>query len=411
MDISRKILIKELMRETEQYLIGKGYCKSTLGVYKATWNRFVAFSDSEYYDRKKAEIFLRQYFGIDVRKIDQKLDMRMRHALRHMNSLEEFAQSGSVCRRKIRSLSIPPSEKFNLFFQDYLNYQKQCGYSENWLKKAETVLKIFLLAVQSIGIAEPAEINENTIQMFESIISAKQDFCANTRRESCKRIGIYLHWLYQQKIIEKDLSLLLPNIRRIPPAIPVVWSEEDIEKILAAIDTANPVGKRNYAMFLLLARTGLRISDVVSLQFDNIRWSKNCIQITQQKTGNMLSIPLSKELGMAIVSYLKYGRPVSDSSYVFLGHNAPFDPLHYHNNFHVEMRNYMRRAGITVPQQGHTGVHSLRHSFATNLLKKGTSVENISQILGHSNINVTETYLRVDIEQLRLCALELGDVK
>ena len=75
------------------------------------------------------------------------------------------------------------------------------------------------------------------------------------------------------------------------------------------------------------------------------------------------------------------------------------------------MKRYMRRAGIVMPPQGHTGVHSIRHSFATNLLKKGTSVENISQILGHSDINVTETYLRVDIEQLRLCALELEDVK
>ena len=411
MDISRKILIKDLMRETEEYLLGKGYRKSTLGVYKATWNRFAAFSASEYYDRKKAEAFLLQYFGIDVRRIDQKLDMRMRHALRHMNSLEEFAQSGSVCRRKIRSLAIPPNEKFNLFFIGYLNHQKQCGYSGYWVKNTEAALKIFLLAVQSVGITGPTEIDADTIRMFDDILSSNQDICANTRRERCRKVGAYLNWLYQQKITEKDFSLLLPNIRRTPPALPIVWSEGDIERILDTIDTANPVGKRNYAIFLLLARTGLRISDVVSLQFDNIHWSKNCIQIIQQKTGNMLSIPLSKEIGMAIVSYLKYGRPVSGSPYVFLGHNAPFEPLHYHNNFYVEMKRYMRRAGIVTPQQGHTGVHSIRHSFATNLLKKGASVENISQILGHSDINVTETYLRVDIEQLRLCALELEDVQ
>ena len=67
----------------------------------------------------------------------------------------------------------------------------------------------------------------------------------------------------------------------------------------------------------------------------------------------------------------------------------------------------MRRAGITLPTGKHAGLHTLRHSFATNLLKKETSLQDISQILGHSNISVTETYLRVDIEQLRLCSLNM----
>ena len=79
----------------------------------------------------------------------------------------------------------------------------------------------------------------------------------------------------------------------------------------------------------------------------------------------------------------------------------------YHNNFNPELRKYMRRAGITVPKEGHAGVHTFRHSFATILLKDEASLQDISQILGHSDINVTETYLRVDIEQLRLCSLDL----
>jgi len=411
MNTSKKILIKDLMRDTEQYLLKRGYNKSTLGVYKATWNRFLAFSDSQYYEREIAKSFLIRYFGINIDKIGQKLDMRMRHALRHMNSLEEFAQNGSVSKRKIRSFHQTPLDKFSLFFSNYLKYQEQCGRSQDWLKNCEVSLRILLIAIQTSGTETPEKIDEQTIEKFISIITNEKMCSANTRRARCSKIGGYLHWLYQQKITEKDFSHLLPNIRRTPPAIPTIWSETDIEKIIAAIDTANPVGKRNYAIFLLLARTGLRISDIVNLQFDNICWNKNCIQLSQQKTGNMLSIPLSKELGMAIVSYLKYGRPESNSSYVFLSHYAPFEPLHNHNNFHVEMKNYMRRAGITIPPQGHTGVHSIRHSFATTLLKKGTSIENISQILGHSSINVTETYLRVDIEQLRHCALGLEDIK
>lgn len=82
--------IKELMEKTEQWLLGQGYKKSTLGVYKATWNRFLSYSASPAYSRETAEQFLLQYFGVDVHAINQALDKRMCHARRHMNALDEF---------------------------------------------------------------------------------------------------------------------------------------------------------------------------------------------------------------------------------------------------------------------------------------------------------------------------------
>ena len=109
----------------------------------------------------------------------------------------------------------------------------------------------------------------------------------------------------------------------------------------------------------------------------------------------------------AIISYLQDGRPQSSSAFIFLSHNAPFQPLGEHNNFNPEFHKYLRRAGIAIPTKRHTGVHTIRHSFATNMLRKGTPVQDVSQILGHSNISVTETYLRVDIEHMRLCSLSL----
>lgn len=122
-------------------------------------------------------------------------------------------------------------------------------------------------------------------------------------------------------------------------------------------------------------------------------------------------MPLSAEIGEAIIAYLKYGRPSSEESAIFLSHNAPFQPLNHHNNFNSEIRKYMRLAGIDFTAKRHSGVHTLRSSFATNMLKQGASLDNISQILGHSDINVATSYLRVDPEHLRLCALGLGVVK
>ena len=246
-----------------------------------------------------------------------------------------------------------------------------------------------------------------TDAQIENMLAGHPCTVSDVRRARCRQVGAYLHWLYDHKYTDLDYSLQLPNFKRTAPQIPQVWSPEEIDKILAVIDTANPVGRRNYAIFLLLARTGLRISDVLGLKFSNINWKENCISLSQQKTGNALSLPLSKELGMAIISYLQDGRPQSSSAFIFLSHNAPFQPLGEHNNFNPEFHKYLRRAGIAIPTKRHTGVHTIRHSFATNMLRKGTPVQDVSQILGHSNISVTETYLRVDIEHMRLCSLSL----
>lgn len=99
------IPILELMEKTEQWLLNQGYKKNTLGVYKATWNKFRAYSSSPFYDRETAEKFLLRYFGVDVNAIDQKLDIRMRHARRHMSALDEFLRTGEICRRKVRGIT------------------------------------------------------------------------------------------------------------------------------------------------------------------------------------------------------------------------------------------------------------------------------------------------------------------
>lgn len=404
------IPIKDLMEKTEQWLLGQGYKKSTLGFYKATWNRFLSYSASPDYSRETAEQFLLQYFGVDVHAIDQTFDSRMRHARRHMNALDDFFRTGTVCRRKVHGIAAIDDDRFDAFFSDYLSYCKMQSFSRSWMDNTIAGLKIFLLAVHSSNTRDIESINAETINCFSAAMSSASGICMNVRRARCHQVGTYLRWLYDHKYTDLDYSLQLPNFKRTAPQIPQVWSSEEIDKILAAIDTANPVGRRNYAIFLLLARTGLRISDVIGLKFSNVDWKGNRILLSQQKTGNALSLPLSKELGMAIVSYLQDGRPQSSSDFIFLSHNAPFQPLGEHNNFNPEFHKYLRRAGITIPTKRHTGVHTFRHSFATNILKQGTSVQDISQILGHSNINVTETYLRVDIEQMRLCSLSLEEL-
>ncbi len=322
------IPIKELMEKTEQWLLGQGYKKSTLGFYRATWNRFLSYSASPAYSRETAEQFLLQYFGVDVHAIDQTLDGRMRHARRHMNALDEIFRTGTVCRRKVYGVASIDDDCFDKFFSDYLSYCKMQNFSRSWMDNTIAALRLFLLAVHSSNTQNIKSINAETINCFSTAMSNASEICMNVRRARCRQVGAYLHWLYDHKYTDLDYSLQLPNFKRTAPQIPQVWSPEEIDKILAVIDTANPV-------------------------------------------------------------------------------DAPFQPLGEHNNFNPEFHKYLRRAGIAIPTKRHTGVHTIRHSFATNMLRKGTPVQDVSQILGHSNISVTETYLRVDIEHMRLCSLSL----
>lgn len=99
------ISIIELMEKTERWLLDHDYKKSTIGVYKATWNKFRVFSASPFYDRDTAKKFLFRYFGIDENAVVQKCDKRMQQARRHMDVLDEFLRTGQICRRKIRSMT------------------------------------------------------------------------------------------------------------------------------------------------------------------------------------------------------------------------------------------------------------------------------------------------------------------
>ena len=146
------IPIKELMEKTEQWLLGQGYKKSTLGFYRATWNRFLSYSASPAYSRETAEQFLLQYFGVDVHAIDQTLDGRMRHARRHMNALDEIFRTGTVCRRKVYGVASIDDDCFDKFFSDYLSYCKMQNFSRSWMDNTIAALRLFLLAVHSSNI-------------------------------------------------------------------------------------------------------------------------------------------------------------------------------------------------------------------------------------------------------------------
>jgi integrase len=185
-----------------------------------------------------------------------------------------------------------------------------------------------------------------------------------------------------------------------------VWDPADVTKILQAVDRGNPCGKRDYAIILLITRLGLRGIDVKRLRFGDLDWPGNRLSVVQAKTGHRVQLPLLKDVGWAIIDYVRSGRPRSDCPEVFIRHTAPIGPFSDQDHLHQILVKHARTAHVPLGEKRRHGMHSLRHTLATRLMEDGTPVEQIAGILGHQSVASTGAYLKSSLGLLAKCALD-----
>jgi site-specific recombinase XerD len=185
-------------------------------------------------------------------------------------------------------------------------------------------------------------------------------------------------------------------------SLPRYLQTDEVERIIASCDSTTSVGKRDRAILLLLARLGLRAGDVARLRMSDIDWKEACVHVCG-KNRRHTRLPITQELGGAIVDYLKSGRPLSDCDSLFVCCRAPFRPFRTHCAISVIVSRAMGRAGVTPPG-GRGAAHVLRHSVATSLLRHGASLQDISVLLRHRSIQTTQIYAKVDVTSLRSIA-------
>jgi integrase/recombinase XerD len=189
----------------------------------------------------------------------------------------------------------------------------------------------------------------------------------------------------------------LYRLEKLPHALP--W--ETVRTLLRGMDTASPMGLRDYAMFLLIATYGLRASEIVAISLDDIRWRQGILRIHQRKTSSPLELPLTNEALSALVKHLKRTPPPAPYRRIFLRMRAPIGVLKP-TAVTEAFQSLVRKSGLDIPYQG---PHCLRHSYALHLLKNGTPLKTIGDILGHRTAESTCMYLRLATEDLREVAL------
>ena len=183
---------------------------------------------------------------------------------------------------------------------------------------------------------------------------------------------------------------------------------EEVERVIASCDPAKPAGKRDRAILLLLARLGLRAGDIVQLRLGDLDWKEAGISVTGKGRRQTL-LPLTQEVGDAIASYIRDGRPPTTADALFIRSRAPFRALANHCAVSMIVAQAMHRAGVSCPSRG--AAHVLRHSVASSMLRHGASLQEIAGVLRHRSIATTEIYAKVDVAALRQIAQPWPEAK
>ncbi|MEO8130475.1 MAG: site-specific integrase [Bryobacteraceae bacterium] len=222
----------------------------------------------------------------------------------------------------------------------------------------------------------------------------------------CSILKVFFRYLYRVGLMTRDLSKAIESPRRyslsnLPRSI--TWSE--VEQMLLKVDRRSAVGKRDYAILLLLVTYGLRAREVGTLTLDDIDWKRDRLDVRGRKAGHSTAYPLAPAVGEALLDYLKQGRPETNERVLFIGAYAPYPPL---SRVAVSMRAklYLRKAGIKVSRPGS---HTLRHTCVQRLVDSGFSLKTIGDFIGHRTPDATKIYAKVNVEALRQVALGNGE--
>jgi integrase len=303
--------------------------------------------------------------------------------------LDDFAVHGSVLRRYSRSVSKLSAEQADVLagFQAWL---RAGGCAVSTVRAYGTVAGEFLAFTASRG--GLAGLDGGVIGAFVQTLAG---YAPKTVEHKLCAVRSLLRFVAADGLSGPGVLDTVPAARSTRQArVPSVWDPADVARIIEAIDRGNPSGKRDYAIVLLICRLGVRGVDVKRLRFADLDWPGNRLSVMQAKTGRRVWLPLLKDVGWAVIDYVRDGRPRSDCPQVFLRHTAPIGPFSDQDHLHQIVVKHARVAHVSLSEKRRHGMHSLRHTLATRLMEDGTPVEQIADILGHQSVQSTGVYLK-----------------
>lgn len=399
--------LTQLLHDLEQEMLRLGYTNGSMDFYRRIWRKLLEFAKlrkETCYSEKLGIDFIEKYFQILKQDSNKRLSQSQVQKLRVIRVIGDFQLHNTILRRYYKHGNTLTHSDFISVIQQFRQYCFNKNYSKvtigHYVKQSEHLLDY--LVSQRI-----MDCKLITLELINAYIKTLAAYTYKTVEQNICSIRSFCRFLLDTGEISIDLAAKLPMVQaRKHTNIPSVWTAVELKALIEAIDRESPKGKRDYAIVLLACCLGVRCGDIKQLKFEHFHWHEQKLIFVQSKTKSLISLPLIPEVGWAVIDYLRYGRPKVDSPYIFVRNLAPFTTFSEADHLHQIVRRYMEFAHIPFANKKR-GLHSLRHTLASRLLEKDTPLPVISDILGHINPDTTSIYLKVDVQKLRECCLDL----
>jgi integrase/recombinase XerD len=309
-----------------------------------------------------------------------------------------LAEVGVATLPKRRQKATTVLERLRQEYETYLRHQR--GLSDATINKSLEFLKRFMTFRFGGRLGDLNGITPDDVVAFLREIRARtQPYRDKTPPTHLRNL---FRFLFCSGKTKRNLANAVPRVAMPPQShLPRHLNPKAVEQIIDATWSGDPVGLRNYAMILLTARLGLRGPEVIAIQLDDIDWRAGTILI-RGKGKQHESMPLPKDVGTAIVEYIRKGRR-GLSRTLFVSSKVPYPPFVDAQILNTVLRDGLKRTGLKPPQK-YVGSHLLRHSLATDMLRKGASLDEIGDVLRHRSRLSTTIYAKHDVEGLRSIA-------
>lgn len=394
--------ISKLIDRGTQLLTEAGYTSSRIYTYKWLWKKgilvYMSEKDQVDYDEKLGNDF------ILTCQVGGNVTFHHRDLIKSIDVLNNVLVQDNIGGRRSFEVKYPLNGKIGEETTKYITSLKDLRRNKKTIQSYLKILSNFIENMIEQGICAPSEITEDAIVRYvENRTYRQYEYIAKVHR--------FLLFLFQNEIIATDFSYILNKLGKLinRTRIPSFYSEMEVRKVEQSLSRSSNVGKRDYAIILLSSRLGMRVSDIAQLTFDNIDWENNNINFLQYKTGNPNTLPLLPAVGNAIIDYLRNGRPKIDSDQVFVSCKAPYKDLDG-GAVHSIIARAFSLSGININERHHGG-HALRFSLAQRMLEKSMPIPIISETLGHTVLDTTRSYVRIDLSHMQQCVLAIPEVK
>ena len=398
------VTVSALVSSLDAELRRLGYKDSTLFWYRQCWRRverFFAARGVKDFSLDVAMAWVDESCGFFEKERSGALEANDVYLFRVAQMLGDYAVHGAVLRRYSRSVDKLSREDADTVarFQAWL---RAADRAVSTVRTYGTVAGEFVAFTGTRG--GLARCDAAAIEAFVATLTGYQ---VKTVEQKLCALRAFLTFASAEGVVGAAVADAVPAVRSSKQAgVPSVWDPGEVARILDAIDRGNPCGKRDYAIVLLIARLGLRGIDVKRLEFGDFDWPGNRLSVAQAKTGHRVWLPLLKDVGWAVIDYVRAGRPASDCPQVFVRHTAPIGPFSDQDHLHQILVKHARGAHVPISEKRRHGMHSLRHTLATRLMEDGTPLEQIADILGHQSVRSTGVYLKSSLGLLAKCALD-----